>query len=390
MQFLKSAAYYWKKVDKIYWLIMLSISAFSVLLLKTVPAASSGKRWYMTMLVAALLGYFGAVVISMLDYHDLAMFWYIIAGFSLFLMVYTLKFGKPVTSTGGVNAKAWIYLGSTSFQPSELVKIGFIVTFATHLSFLQERDLLKSPLQVILLAVHAMIPVALTYLQGDIGAGMIFFCMFLTMAFCAGIQIRYFLILFAALGSAFPLAWKYVLQDYQKQRILVAYHLDDSYENVINYGWQQYQARTSIGSGRLYGRGVLVSPRVNSKIVPEQESDMIFTVAGEELGFIGCCVIILLLVLLLLRTIHIARKCPDLLGKAICMGFFGLIASQMVFNLAMSLDLLPVMGVTLPFFSAGGTSAACLYFGFGLVENVAVHSDNILPCKVEMRMNEIK
>lgn len=389
MQFLKSAAYYWKKVDKAYWLIMLTISTFSILLLKTVPAASSGKRYYLTMLVAVLLGYCGALIISMLDYHDLAMFWYIIAGFSLFLMAYTLKFGQSVTSTGGVDARAWIYLGSTSFQPSELVKIGFIVTFATHLSFLHERDLLKSPLQVILLGVHAAIPIALTHAQGDDGAGMIFFCIFLVMSFCAGVQLRYFLILFLVLCAAFPIAWKYVLADYQKQRILVAYNLDASYENVIHYGWQQFQARTSIGSGGIYGRGMFTSPRVNSKIVPEQESDMIFSVVGEEFGFVGCCVILLLLVLLLLRTIHIARKCPDFLGKAICMGFLGLVASQLTLNLAMCLDLLPVTGVTLPFFSAGGTSAACLYFGFGLVENVAIHSDNVLPCKVDVKLREI-
>ncbi len=366
MQIFKSLADYWKRADKLLWLIMLAISSYSILLLKTVPAADSGKQYYMTMLIAVLLGYFGAIIITLLDYHDLSVFWKLIAIFCFLLMLYTLKFGRAVTNTGGVNAKAWISLGSTSFQPSELVKIGFIITFSTHLSILEERERLKSPLAILLLGVHALVPIALTYLQGDIGAGVIFFCMFLAVAF--------------------PVAWKYVLADYQKERMLVVYHLDDNYDNVLNYGWQQYQARTSIGSGGMTGRGLFVSPRVNAKIVPEQESDMVFSVAGEQLGFIGCCAIILLFALLLFRTLHVARKCPDLLGRSICTGFFGMIASQVLFNLAMSLDLLPVMGVTLPFFSAGGTSAACLYFGFGLVENVAMHRSALLPTKVKIVM----
>lgn len=387
---LQSITYYWKRLDKTFLLIMLLITSFSVMILKTIPSSSGGKTYFTTMLIAATLGYCGAFIITLMDYHDLSSLWYIIGGFCFFLMLYTLKFGHAVTSTGGVNAKAWIYLGSTSFQPSELVKIGFMLTFSKHLAVLEERGLLNSPLHVVLLGVHALIPVGLTYLQGDIGAGMIFFCMFLFMAFISGIRMRYFFILFGVLAAAFPLAWKYVLEDYQKERMLVAYHLDDSYDNMLNYGWQQYQARTSIGSGQLTGRGLFTSPRVLSSIVPEQESDMIFSAVGEQLGFVGCFALILLLIFLLLRTLHIARKCPDLLGKSICLGFFGMIASQMIFNLAMCLDLLPVMGVTLPFFSAGGTSAACLYFGFGLVENVAMHRDPVLQTKVILRRNEIR
>lgn len=376
MRVLKSFVNYFKQTEKIYWSLMMIISAFSLLLLKTVPTDSGRKSYFVTMLIAVMLGYFGAVIVTFIDYHDIAVFWYIVAGFCLFLMVFTLKFGLAVTNTGGVDARAWISLGGTSFQPSELVKIGFMVTFAKHLSALKERDLLRSPVHVVLLACHALIPVVLVHLQGDDGAGIIFFCMFLAMAFGAGVQLRYFLILFAAIGAAIPLAWKYVLADYQKQRMLVTYHLDDNYDAVMNYGWQQYQARTSIGSGGIWGRGLFHSPRVNSKIVPVQEADLIFSAAGEQLGFIGCCLIILLLLLLLWRTLHIARKSPDLLGSSICMGFFGMIAAQMIFNLGMCLDLLPVMGVTLPFFSAGGSSAACLYFGFGLVENVYMHRTN--------------
>ena len=377
MRGLKSILNYLKRSDKLYWLVMLCISAYSLLLLKTVPLPPKGRGYFATMLIAVALGYFGAILLTLIDYREIASFWYLIAGFSLFLMLYTLKFGISVTNSGGVNAKAWIDLGVTTFQPSELVKIGFIITFSKHLSELEKRDLMKSPLHVMLLACHALIPIILVHLQRDDGAAIIFFCMFLAMAFGAGIQLRYFAVLFAAVCAAVPLAWKYdLLSEYQKQRMLAAYHLDEDTDAVRRYGWQQVQGRLSIGSGGLWGRGLFQSPRVKSGVVPVQQSDFIFSVAGEQLGFIGCMAIIVLLLLLLFRTLRNARKASDLMGRSICMGFFGMIAAQIVFNLGMCLDLLPVIGVTLPFFSAGGSSAACLYFGFGLVLSVHMHKIN--------------
>lgn len=376
MRVLKSVAGYFKRADKFYWLVMLTISAYSLLLIRTVPADSSGKSYFATMLLAVTLGYIGAVGFTLIDYREIANYWYLIAGFCVFLMLYTLKFGLAVTNTGGVNARAWISLGGTTFQPSELVKIGFMITFSKHVTALEERGLLKSPFHILLLACHALIPIAIVHVQGDDGAGIIFFCMFLAMTFSSGIQLRYFAALAAVIGVSLPLAWKYVLADYQKQRLLVAYHLDSGSSAAMQYGWQQIQGRTSIGSGGLWGRGLFHSPRVNKGLVPVQQSDFIFSVAGEQLGFIGCCAVLLLLLILLWRTIHIARRSPDLLGSTICMGFFGMIAAQMIFNLGMCLDLLPVMGVTLPFFSYGGSSALCLYLGFGLVQNVHMHRND--------------
>lgn len=380
MRAFKSIANYWKQADKLYWLLMLVISAYSLLLLKTVPS-DSGKSYFTTQLMAIAAGYFGAVLFSLVDYREISSFWYVVAGFCLFLILYTQVFGIAVTSSGGINAKAWIKIpGGLTFQPSELVKIGFMITFSKHLSVLEERGLLKSPLHVLLLAGHALIPVALVHLQGDDGAAIIFFCMFIAMAFGAGIQLRYFAALFAVIGAALPLAWKYVLQPYQQQRMKVTYNLES---DPLGYGMQQIQGRLSIGSGGMWGRGLFRSPRVNHGAVPIQHADFIFSVAGEQLGFVGCTAILLLLLLLLWRTLHIARKSTDLLGSSICMGFFGMIAAQAVFNLGMCLDLLPVMGVTLPFFSAGGSSAACLYFGFGLVQNVRMH--RMRPDKVSLR-----
>ena len=381
MHVLNSIADFVKRTDKLLWTIMLLISTYSLLLLKTIPI-DKGRSYFIVQLAAIVLGYIGAVIFSLVDYREITTYWYVIAGFCLFLIIYTQIFGIAVTNTGGINAKAWISLpGGITFQPSELVKIGFILTFSKHLSELKKRNLLTSFSQIILLALHAMIPIVLVHFQGDDGTAVIFFCMFISMAFGAGVQLRYFGALFAALAVAFPIAWKYILEDYQKDRFTIFRHPKT---DRLGKGLQQIQGRLSIGSGELYGRGLFKSPRVNRALVPVQQSDFIFSVAGEQLGFIGCTLIILLLVLLLFRTLYIARNSTDSLGSTICFGFFGMIAAQAIFNLGMCLNLLPVMGVTLPFFSAGGSSAACLYLGFGLVLNVQMHKMNMDKVKIRI------
>ena len=380
----KSFLDYFKRADKFLWLVMIAISAYSLLLLKTVPSPAGRRSYFATQLMAIAIGYLGAWLITLIDYRDMSNLWYLIAGFCIFLLIYTHFFGIAVQNSGGINARAWISIpGLGTFQPSELVKIGFILTFSKHLSVLKERGLLERPLQVVLLGVHALIPVAVMFqLQGDAGSAAIFFCMFLAMSFGAGVQLRYFVGLFAAIGAAFPLVWKYILYDYQKDRFTIFLHPES---DPTGKGLQQLQGKISIGSGQLWGRG-LFSPdsRVQKGSVPVQQSDYIFSVAGEQLGFIGCMLIILLLFLLLVRTIYIARHATEPLGSCICFGFFGMIASQMAFNLGMCLNLFPVMGVTLPFFSAGGSSAACLYFGFGLVQCVAMHKINMDIVKIHM------
>ena len=170
-----------------------------------------------------------------------------------------------------------------------------------------------------------------------------------------------------------PILWKFVLADYQRNRILTQLNPEG---DPLNMGYQQIQGKLSIGSGGLFGVGLFRGPRVAKGVVPIQESDFIFSVAGEELGFIGCVLVLILILAMILRITYIARKSGDLVGALICYGFVGLIASQTIFNLGMCLSLLPVMGVTLPFFSVGGSSAACLYFGMGIIQNIFLNLDH--------------
>lgn len=366
---------YMRRTDIILWFLLMSIAVYSLVLLKSVSRATS-ENYFRTQLLAIALGLLGAVVLSLIDYSDIAGFWYLIAGFSIFLMLYTAAFGEEVSGSGGVSARAWIRIAGRTFQPSELVKITFIITFAKHLDVIQKKGILNEPAQVILLGCHALVPVVLCELQGDTGAAVVFFFIFAVMSFSAGVKLRYFAILGVLLIAAVPLLWRFVMKPYQKRRFIAVFNLDD--ESIrMDDGFQQYEGRISIGSGRLKGRGLFEGSRVANNSVPFQHSDYIFSVAGEELGLIGCSLVIILLLLFMLRILGVARSSRDELGKYICFGYFGMIALQTISNIGMCLALLPAMGVTLPFFSAGGSSTACLYWGFGIIQSVYMHRGEI-------------
>lgn len=356
------------KADMILWLLLAAISVYSLLLLRSVDS-STGSSYFRTQLVAIVLGVVGAVILSLLDYATLANFWYLLGGASIFLMIYTALFGDQVLGSGGVNARAWIQIGGSTFQTSEAVKIAFILTFSKHLDTLRKREWINRPLHVVLLGCHALVPMLLCELQGDTGAAIVFFSMFLAMSLAAGVKLRYFAILGGLVLIALPLLWQFGMDEYQKLRFIALFNLDDP--NIrMDAGYQQYQGRISIGSGKLTGQGLFHGSRVASNSVPFQQSDYIFSVAGEELGFVGCSLILLLLLLFMAKVLHVAQTARDDLGKYICFGYFGIIALQSISNIGMCLALLPAMGVTLPFFSAGGSSAICMYLGFGLVQSV--------------------
>ena len=359
---------YLKRADVILWLLLAGISTYSLLLLKSVSRATPDD-YFRTQVMAIGLGVCGAVFVSLMDYADLAGFWKLIAGFSVFLMIYTYLFGERVQGSGGVDARAWIHIFGRTFQTSGLVKVAFMITYAKHLDLVKSRGRLEEFPQVALLGCHALVFLLLCQLQGDTGATVVFFFMFLAMSLAAGVQLRYFAILAGMILVGLPLAWRYVMPDYQKSRFIAVFNLDDP-DVRLQDGYQQWQGRISIGSGKLKGQGLFQGSRVASNVVTFQQSDFIFSVAGEELGFMGCVLIMVLLLLFMLKVLHVAGSARDELGRYICYGYFGWIALQSVVNIGMCVAVLPAMGVTLPFFSAGGSSAACLYLGFGLVQSV--------------------
>lgn len=282
---------------------------------------------------------------------------------------YAFAFRNRKLPGGRDDAISWIKLGSFYFQPSELLKIGFIITFSVHLESVgSEINKLKN---VILLGIHAMIAIGLVVLTGDMGSALVFMFITVGMLFMAGLQLRYFLFGAGAVALLAPIAWFEVLSDFQKQRFTAIYApsnlTEATYNEVI---FQQERGMNAISSGGVFGTGLFNGTYTQNGLVPESENDMIFTVVGEELGFVGCIVVLGLLLAIAIKILVVGKKAISVTGKLICSAVAVMIITQVVVNVGMVLKILPVVGITLPFMSAGGSSNLCIYIAIGMVLSV--------------------
>jgi rod shape determining protein RodA len=319
------------------------------------------------MLIAIILGVFCALIISLIDYEAMTRLWPLIAIVCLGLMISLFFIGDA--PEGRSDAISWIKLGSFYFQPSELLKIGFMITFAVHLdSVKHDINKLKN---VIFLAVHAFIAIALVILTGDLGSALVFMVMTVGMLFAAGLYLRYFLFGAGAVVLVAPILWFEFFSDFQKQRFLAIYSpsslTEATYDEVI---FQQQQGVNAIGSGKLFGQGLFDGTYTQNGLVPESRNDMIFTVVGEELGLVGAVAVLLLLLFVVIRILYVGHKAVTFTGKLICTAVSVMIAAHIVINIGMCLMVLPVIGITLPFMSAGGSSNLCIYLAIGVVLSI--------------------
>jgi rod shape determining protein RodA len=368
---------YLKQTDLFLILLTLAASAFGLVL---VYSATHGlKRYAVTQVVAILLGIVGMIIISKIDYHDVASLWKFLAGAGIILLL--IPYVHPYTVAGSEDL-SWLKIGSQTVQPSEFVKLFFVLTFSKHYDMVKEN--IKSFKTVALLTLHAMVPIGIIVIQKDMGMALVYILIFGFMMFAGNIQLRYFIAaLVAALVSA-PLLWAKV-GDTQRYRIMALF--DPTNPKYANTAVQQMYARLAIGSGEFWGYGLFHGPRTQSQmtsgLLPERQNDMIFAVAGEELGFIGCMAIIILLLVLLIRLIADARKSKDALGSMICIGIFASFTVQILINLGMVLTLMPVIGISLPFFSYGGSSMLSSFLAIGVVLSVYMHRKTSMFASLE-------
>ncbi|MEM0529710.1 FtsW/RodA/SpoVE family cell cycle protein [Zongyangia sp. HA2173] len=362
---------YIKSTDKLLLLFCMMASCMGLLLLASYNNAFYGTlRGMLVQTLATGAGLIAAVIISKIDYHFMAKMWKVHVPIALALVFLVFFIG---TGREGADDIAWIQLPfGMSFQPSELLKLSFILTFSYHLSLV--RPQINSLRNVILLCIHGAIPAFLIHLQGDDGTALIFIFIFISMMFAAGLSWKYIAAAFGAVLVAAPVAWFFVLNNDQKLRILYLFNPDNP-DYIKNIGWQQYVGRISIGSGQLTGKGLFAD---EYRQIPEMHNDFIFAFLGEALGFLGCIAAILILTGVCVRLLRISRYSKDDLGSFICVGVFAMIAFQCILNIGMCLNILPVIGVTLPFFSNGGTSVLITYMAIGMALSVRVHNKPML------------
>lgn len=326
---------------------------------------------YRPVLVQTLCMFAGlaaAAVISLFDIERILKSWSFIALLGVVPVILTFFIG---VAPEGTDDKAWLDLGFTTFQPAELMKICFIVTFSVHIMKIKPN--INKLKYLIPLCLHGAFPVLLIHFQGDDGTALVFAIMMLCMMWVGGVSWKYFVAGLSAVVAASPFIYFFVMNDDQRKRIGVLFNLD---ANIQDIGYQQWRGRMALANGGFSGQGFLKGDLTQAGVIPESFNDFIFVSVGEEFGFLGCMVVILLLGAICFRCIRIGRITSNEGGKYICVGIFAMLFAQSAINIGMCVSLLPVIGITLPFFSSGGTSLLCLYLGIGLALNVYRHRNS--------------
>ena len=365
---------FWRDLD---WILLISGLALSVLGSVLVWSASRAdlasptdphsylKRHVINVVIAILLGY----VASRVNYRWLRAYTPMIYGISFFLLLLPFVPGIGVTVAG---ARAWVDLpGGLTLQPSEFMKIAVILMMAVLLSERKDIEVEPSGRDVFLALAAAALPVGVILLQNDTGTVLILGTIAVSVIAVSGVRTRWVVGLIGAAALSILLAIQLgLLKQYQVAR-LTSFISPDSDTGASAYNANQ--ARIAIGGGGWFGVGLFEGPQTQGKFVPVNESDFIFTVSGEELGFIGSVVLILLLAVLLWRAGMIAWHADDQYGRLVATGVLAWLAFQTFENIGMTLGIMPITGIPLPLISAGGTSMMSVWVAIGLLQTVRLH-----------------
>jgi len=324
------------------------------------------KRHTLNIIIGGLLAY-GTTLI---DYRLLRAYTPIVWVAAVIGLIIVLIPGLGSEING---ARAWISLpGGFQLQPAELAKIAIIVGMAMILADREESDKDPTDLDVLKALAIAAVPVLLIVAQPDLGTVLIISAAIVAMIGASGAPARWVIgLLLAAIVGVFAAVQTGAVNSYQVARLQS--FVDPSADPQAT-GYQLRQSRITIGSGGLLGKGLFEGPQTNGRFVPEQQTDFIFTVAGEELGFVGCSIILFLYTLFFIRAFTICRRSSDLFGRLVCIGVIAWFAFQTFENIGMTMGLMPMTGVPLPFLSYGGSSMFANLIGVGLLQNVHARS----------------
>ncbi|MCR4807868.1 MAG: rod shape-determining protein RodA [Lachnospiraceae bacterium] len=325
-----------------------------------------------------IIGLAFLVVVSLIDYHFILKFYWLEYILAVALLVAVFLFGDKA---GG--AARWFVLFGIKFQPSEIAKILLILFYAQFI--MKHEEKLNTFRMIIACVVLIAPPFALIYEQPDLSTSIMILVIFCVLMFLGGLSYKVILVVAAvAIPSAIILLnmiltpGQTIVNEYQQKRLL-AWIQPEKYASTEAY--QQLNSITAIGSGQLYGKGLnnnVIGSVKNGNFISEAQTDFIFAIAGEELGFVGCCGILILIFLIVVQCIWIAVRAQDLAGRLIAGGMAGFIGFQTFINIGVTTMILPNTGLPLPFVSYGLTSLVTMFIGIGLVLNVRLQADNLI------------
>lgn len=324
---------------------------------------------------AAVIGVGAYLLISMVDLSELVKGW---KWMLLFNVVLILLLRTPLGAEAGTGNRAWLRIPHVpvGLQPAEIVKLTFILLLSRQLVWLQEKKQLNSVPSVGFLGAHLLGLVGLYYLvSGDMGSALVFVFLFAAMCFAAGVKARWFILGLLGGGGAFYLLWRMgKVSDYMKDRFRLLF---DHTMDPQGVGWHQNRSMLALGSGKLTGEGLFHGTQTQSPYswsLPARHTDFIFSAIGEELGLLGCLAVLAILCAIVIRCLYIAYRAKSRFETYVCVGVAGILIFQTVINVGMCLFLMPVIGLTLPFFSYGGSSLVALYAAMGMVSGIRKRS----------------
>ncbi len=340
---------------------ILTLCAIGVAMIYSTTADPTrvSSHFYVTQIYAIAIGLAAMVFMVMLDYRTFTDKSHLIYLGLVGVLVYVLFFGDRQ-----MGVQRWIALGSLHLQPSEYAKVGVALVLA---KFFGENRGSPGWTDLAVAGGLTCLPLALIAKEPDLGTAVTLVPVFLAIAYMAGVRWRLLGLVFLCLLLAAPVAWRFALKDYQKSRIST--FLDPS-QDARGAGYQQIQARITVGSGGLTGKGFTQGTQGQLRFLPVAHNDFIFSVLAEEHGFAGVLVALGLYLFVILRALEAARLAKDRLGSYLVLGVLASFTFQVVYNITMSAGLAPVKGLTLPLMSYGGSSMIATLAGFGLVLNV--------------------
>ncbi len=375
----KILSYIWqyvRRLDKLLILMAIAACCLSITLIyslsvnsetQNITNATVNARTVQIQTIAAVAGLGASAVIALMDYRKFSKLWFVYLPLMIGFTLLTFT-SLGVSGLEGADDKAWIDLGFMTVQPAEFLKLAFILSFSYHCY--KTKEFFNNPFNILGLIIHAMIPIGLVMLQGDDGTAAVFIMIFLVIIFVAGLSWKYI----AGAAIIAPIAvyfvWNYYLQPVHKNRIL-------SIINPAKYGtedllYQTNLAKIALGSGQIDGKGLFGG---DYSYVPVCHNDFIFSYIGQTLGYIGCLATVILLALMMARMIYNGIRAADDLGKYICMGVFAYLFTHCVLNIGMVMGVMPVIGIPLPFISAGGSAMLTATVSIGLVLSVYYHQE---------------
>ena len=373
-QLLGAVKYIVKKADMVLLGLCLVSTIYGIVLIASATHYTNSYREVIVQGAAAVIGLFAYFIFSVLDMEHYSEKW---QWFLLFNLGFIALLLTPL-GTGKYGNKAWLTASwlPTSIQPAEIVKLTFTVLLARQMAWFRDNRKMRGFGSLFWPAAHAgLMFVWIVAISSDAGSGLVYLMIYAGMALAAGLAWYWFAAGLCLFGIGFValLLWE-KLPSHILQRFIVLF--DHSYA-PDGVGWQQTRSLMAIGSGGLFGQGLFNGIQTQSAFsenLPERETDFIFAVCGEELGMVGCLVIIVLEFLLVYRCFQTARIAKSSMGSLICVGFATMLIFQTVENIGMCLFVMPVIGLTLPFFSYGGSSIVTLYAAMGIVSGVRSRS----------------